>query len=178
MNAREQRLALGFVAIVVLGGAFVGFKQLTKWRHGLDQKEIEVDARRIEADALMSQRDFWDQRSDFLSSEQPEYTNRKDADVNLLKTIQDSSDAHKVKITRNQPTEPIEINGLKAATVVVEASGDLKAVMEWLYELQKPTSFVQIPAITIRPNDETPSEVFVNMNLEKWFRVPVEPPAS
>ena len=58
MTASEQRLALALGAVVILGGAFLGLTRLKTWKQTVDARAIEVESRRIEADALMSQKDF------------------------------------------------------------------------------------------------------------------------
>jgi hypothetical protein len=61
---------------------------------------------------------------------------------------------------------------MTSANLTLELRGEMKPVLEWFYELQKPEAFITIPALTIVPNEEETSEIIVNMNLQKWFRLP------
>lgn len=172
MTASEQRLALGLGAVLVIGGAFLGLTKLKTWKLRVDSRALEVQTRKIEADELLSEQELWLERLDWLESRQPLYTRRSEADLSLLDLIQSSAAKHSVTLTQNQPVAPSERPGLTSANMNVEARGDWEAMNRWLHELQRPESFISIPALTMTPNDEDPSQVVVNMNVQKWFRLP------
>ena len=172
MTRQEQRLAIGLAAVLVVGGTFIAFNKLKDWKAQVDIQAQALDARRMEAETLLSQREFWQQRSNWLQESQPQFTKRSDADLELLKLIQESASKHNVKLTQNQLMPPEERPGLTSSTMIVAARGDMVAVLKWLHELQQPSAFISIPALTLTPNEEDSSEVDLSMNIQKWFRLP------
>ena len=71
MNAREQRLAIALVAILLLGGGWIAFAKMVKWKKDLEEREHQLSLRRTEAEELIKTKDFWTARSQWLESKQP-----------------------------------------------------------------------------------------------------------
>lgn len=172
MTASEQRLALALGVILIGGGAFLGLNKLKAWKQNVDAHAADVTARRAEADELLSHQDFWDQRSAWLAEKQPVFTKQGESISNVISLADELASKHSVSIPLKQPNEPVERAGMTAAVVTLKVEGEMKPVMNWLHELQQPTHFVSVPAMTITPNEEDPSKIEVNMRIEKWFRLP------
>ncbi|TDU67171.1 hypothetical protein EI77_03372 [Prosthecobacter fusiformis] len=172
MTASEQRLALGLGAVVVLGGAFIGLTKLRVWKQTVDMRSIEMETRRIEADDLMAQKDFWNQRFTWLTDKQPIFTRRGDVDRGFLEQLEASATSHGVTLPQIQPIEPSERAGLVSSTFTIEARADWESMNKWLHDLQKPDAYISIPSLTMIPNEEDTSLVIVTMNIQKWFRLP------
>ena len=172
MTLREQRLGVGFAAVLLIGGAFVGFKKLQSWKQRVDVRSMTLDSKRAEAQELLATKDFWKERSEWLTAEQPLYTKRSDADLLLLNLIRDSAGKFSVDPPQIQPMEPIERAGLNSSIMQVQARGDFKAVMNWLHSVQEPKAFISISSLTMIPNEQDTSQVDVTMNIQKWFRLP------
>lgn len=172
MTSSEQGLAIGLGVVLIMGGAFLGLTKLKTWKQRVDTRTMEMETRRAEADELLSKQDFWNERSSWLSEKQPVFTKAGEATTSILSLVEELASKHNVKITRNQPTEPSSRPGMTSANLTLELRGEMKPVLEWFYELQKPDAFITIPALTIVPNEEEASEIIVNMNLQKWFRLP------
>lgn len=171
MTAREQKLGIGFAIALLLGGAFVGFKQLQSWKLRVDTRAIHLDSVRTEAEELLSKKTLWEERSKWLSEKQPLFTKRSDADLALLNLVRDSAAKFDVTV-QPQPTEAIERAGLTSANMVVAAKGDFKAVMQWLHSIQEPIAFISISSLTLVPNEQDTSQVDLTMSIQKWFRLP------
>ncbi|MEQ1749897.1 MAG: GspMb/PilO family protein [Prosthecobacter sp.] len=172
MTANEQRLALGLGVVLIGGMAFIGLTKLKSWKQRVDTQAMAMETRRAEADELLAKQDFWNQRSSWLSEKQPLFTKAGEASTNVLNLVDELASKHSVKITQKQLTEAIERAGMTSANVTLEARGEMKPVLAWLYDLQQPTGFITIPAMTITPNEEDTKEIIVNMNVQKWFRLP------
>lgn len=172
MKASEQRLALALGVVLIGGIAFIGLTKLKSWKQRVDTRAMEMETRRAEADELLAKQDFWNQRSSWLSEKQPVFTKAGEATTSVLNLLDELASKHGVKIPLKQPTEPTERPGLTSANVTLEVRGEMKPVLQWLYDLQQPTGFIMIPAMTITPNEEDTSEIIVNMNVQKWFRLP------
>ena len=121
---------------------------------------------------LLAEREFWEQRSQWLEQKQPLFTKRSEADLSLLNLITETAPKFNVTVNPPQPTEPSERVGLTSSNVIVEARGDLGAILRWLHSIQQPSAFISIPALTLTPNEQDASEVVLNMTIQKWFRLP------
>jgi tRNA(Met) C34 N-acetyltransferase TmcA len=172
MKANEQRLALALGVVLIGGIAFIGLTKLKTWKQRVDTRAMEMETRRAEADELLTRKEFWDQRSSWLSEKQPVYTKAGEATTSVLNLVDELATKHGVKVPLKQPTEPSERPGLISANVTLEVRGEMKPVLQWLYDLQQPTGFITVPAMTITPNEEDKAEIIVNMNVQKWFRLP------
>ncbi|MCW0217568.1 MAG: hypothetical protein OJI67_04520 [Prosthecobacter sp.] len=172
MTASEQRLALALGAVVVLGGAFLGLTKLKGWKERVDIHSIEVETRRLEADDLLSQKDFWNQRFTWLTEKQPVFTRRGEVDGRFLEQLEASASSHGVNLEQIQPREPSERPGLVSSTFTIRARGDWESMNRWLHDQQQPEAYISIPTLVMTPNDEDTSQVVVNMNIQKWFRLP------
>lgn len=172
MTAREQRLAATMAVLLIAGGSVVVGLKLKQWRERVDDHEHAIEMRTIEAEELMLTEDMWVQRSDWLNSKQPAFTTQGDADLELLETVRSSAGSQQVSLIQNQLTEPTAAAGMKASTMLVEGRGGMAEVMRWLQELQKPETFIQVPKMTLLPNEEDTSEVILQLTLQKWYRLP------
>ena len=87
MTAAEQRLGFGLMGVVLLGGAFLGFDYLKNWKQKVDVRSMTLETQRAEAEMLLAEREFWEQRSQWLEQKQPLFTKRSEADLSLLNLI-------------------------------------------------------------------------------------------
>lgn len=172
MTASEQRLAIGLGIVLIVGGAFVGLTKLKAWKLRVDSDALAIESRRAEADELLSQKEFWQQRSGWLKEKLPVFTKRGEVDSKFVDDLRSSASAQSVTLSQTQPTEPSERAGLTSSHVIIEARAGWQEMNQWLYELQKPESYIQIPALSMTPNEEDTSQVIVNMNVHKWFSLP------
>lgn len=174
MNPRELRLATALIAILVIGGGWVVFKRLGAWKTSLERREVSLAQRKLEAEGLLQQADFWKLRSDWLNTNQKDYTTRNEADTQLLNYVRDSAQANEVSLTLSQLGDPAQAPGVKASTMTVDANGEYAKVWRWLHALQSdPTSFISIQGLTIKPNVEDTKKLEVtDLRIQKWFRQP------
>lgn len=172
MTASEQRLAVALGVILVAGVSFLGLNKMKAWKLRVDTLAREVADARADADELLARKDFWDQRSAWLAEKQPPYTKAGEATTSILNTVDELATRHGVSIPLKQPNESTERAGLTSAAVTLKVVGEMKPVMNWLYDLQQPEAFIAVPAMTIIPNDEDSSKIELNLRVEKWFRLP------
>lgn len=170
MNTREKRLMMGLLTVLLCGIAYLGFDQLNGWKRRLDVEARKLEITKVESEEMLAQEKLWNERSGWLTSTEPAYGNRKDAELALLKIIEESMGNHSVTKKKTQPTDPVELDDMIAATMIVEGSGDLEKVMAWLHDLQKPSAFLSIPTLRMLPDQEDTSKVLISLNLQKWFR--------
>ena len=170
MNTREQRLMIGLLIVLLGGIAYLGFDQLNGWKRRLDVESRQFQAAKAEADDMLSKESLWRERAAWLAQTEPSFGNRKDAELALINLIQESAGKHGVTILKNQPTDPVDLEDMIAATMIVDGKADLDKAMEWLHDLQQPSAFLSIPSLRIMPDQEDTSKVLISINLQKWFR--------
>jgi hypothetical protein len=172
MTKSEQRMAMVLGLILIGGGAVLGMKKLKSWKADVDLQAAKIEARKAEADDLLSKQDFWDQRSTWLTEKMPPFTREGEANTQLLTLAEELANKNRVKITGKQPNEKTENAGMTAANIAFEVRGDMKPVLQWLHELQTPANFIVVPSMAITPNEEVAAEIILNMTAQKWFKNP------
>lgn len=170
MTARERNLAYGFITILVAGGAFLGVTQLQKWKQRVDDAEYELVLRQTEAEILLGQKDLWLERGQWITSKQPLFTSKRDADTEVNRLVQESMAHRDVDVVQIQPSDSSELPGLFASTMLVQGKTEFTNGMGWIYDLQKPENFVSIPSITITPDEEDTTHINISLVLQKWYR--------
>ncbi|MCB1206852.1 MAG: hypothetical protein KDN18_21530, partial [Verrucomicrobiae bacterium] len=58
------------------------------------------------------------------------------------------------------------------ASVALSASGDLKSVFRWLYDLNRPEQFRVIRNLKVQPDKETPENIIATFELLGWYAPP------
>ncbi len=170
MTTRELRLAMAVMALVICGGGWLAFLQMSKWRKELDDRDYKLSQQRVEAEELLRQKDFWNARQAWLDQKQPAYPARNEADNQIYELVDQTAKKQGLTVLR-QLGEPEEQPGMVSSTVIVEAKGPFEKVQRWLYDLQKPEAFVSVKGITLKSNPEDTALVIVSdMKVQKWFR--------
>jgi len=170
MTQREQRLAMLVMLMLILGGGWIVFSQMGKWRKSIDERDFKLSLRKTEAEELLKQRDFWNLRSEWLASQQESYPSRNEADNKIYELVEQTAKKQGLTLMR-QLAEPEEVGGMTSATVLVEAKGPLDKVLRWLYDLQKPAAFISIKSLALKTNPEDTSLVIVSdLKIQKWYR--------
>jgi hypothetical protein len=173
MNARELRLAIAFAAILVIGGGWLLFMQIGRWKKNIEQREFALSLKKVEADELLLQKDFWNTRSNWLSEKQPVFTSRKDADNTLYDLIEVSAKKAGITLLSRQQEQPEDQPGVIAAGIVVEAKGGLEKMLRWLHELQRPEAFISVKGMTLKPDVEDSATILLTeARIQKWYRRP------
>jgi hypothetical protein len=170
MTRSEQRLAFVLGLVVVGGLVVLSLNKLKAWKAAVDQRAQELAVEVEEAQELLSHRDFWQQRAKWLEEKQPEYTKASEAISKLLNEVDELAAKHGVSIPIKQPNEEEQRQGMVAVVVTLKVTGEMKPVMSWLHEMQRPDQFLAVPALNIIPDKEDPSKIEMNLRLEKWMR--------
>ncbi len=170
MNTREKQLMIGLLVLLLGGIAYLGFDQLNNWKKRLDVEARRLEIAKAEANDMLSKEKLWQERATWLAASEPAFGNRKDSELALINLIKETAGTQNVALPKIQPTEPLDLEDMIAATVIVDAKADLDKMMEWLHDLQKPPSFLSVPTLRLMPDQEDTSKVLMSINVQKWFR--------
>ncbi len=158
------------VIMLILGGGWIVFSQMGKWRKSIDDRDGKLSMRKAEAEELLKQKEFWNLRSEWLNSKLDVYPSRNEADDKIYELVEQTAKKQGLTLLR-QLAEPEEVGGMTSATVIVEAKGPLEKVLRWLYDLQKPAAFISIKSLALKNNPEDTSLVIVSdLKIQKWYR--------
>ena len=172
MTKSEQRLAILLGLVVIGGGVTLSLNKLKAWKLDVDAKAQELATEVAESEELLSRRDFWQQRVKWLEEKQPRYTKASEAISKLLAQVDEAAGKFGVSIPTKQPNEEERVRDMVAVVVTLRVLGEMKPVMSWLHEIQRPDQFLAVPALNIVPDKEDPSKIEMNIRLEKWMRMP------
>ncbi len=174
MNAREQRLAILLISVILIGGGWLVFKRMSQWKSSIAAREIVLVSKKAEATALLSQKDFWKTRSEWLAAKQPVYpAKRADADNAIDELIRNTARDNGITIVTPQAEEPerLDIADSTSASMLISAKGPLEKMLRWLHGLQQPDAFITIKGLALAPDPEDPAQVEVtNLRIQKWYR--------
>jgi hypothetical protein len=185
MNAREQRLALAFLAVLVIGGGWLAFMKMARWKKDIESREHDVALRRIQAEELIKQKDFWNARSSWLAEKQPTWVSQRAADDEMNKLITESAKKEGVTVLASLQQEPVQESGLWASGITVEVKGPYDKTLQWLHRLQSPEghetydAYVSIKSLSLAPDVEDGTLIHLkDLHLQKWYRDASDAPPS
>jgi type II secretory pathway component PulM len=173
MNAREQRLLMAFGLLILLGAGFIGYKLMASWMKKIQDSEQQLSLRKVEADELLLQEDFWTQRSQWISEKQPKYISQKDSDNALADLIVETAKQQGITLGARSQEQP-EPHGTSTAIAVTitEAKGPYDKMLRWLHSLQRPEAFLAITGLTLKPDAEDTKLLYAtDMRVQKWYRI-------
>lgn len=173
MNRREQTLAAALGVMLLVGICVIAFMKMNKWKKDIELRDHTLALRKVTADELLKQKDYWIARADWLTAKQPLFTTANDADNQLFNFVIQT--AKEVGVTNGPPQQqPLDRSnpGLVGAGVTVTATGELEKVLRWLYQLQHtPEAFISIKGMTLKPDTENLKQVIVSdLHILKWYR--------
>jgi len=169
MKQSEKKLAIVFVFLLAIIGGLVLFQQLQGWSVRLNSQDTQLNLKEQEAGILMDQGPLWQEREAWLNAHQPPLVSELEADEQLKETVKKKAAEAGVQVLGNQLQPPVKGPYYEQHGVTLTVTGDLKAVMRWVYSLQSPTEFRVVPSIKITPDKKDPSKVVCAIQFWKWY---------
>jgi hypothetical protein len=177
MKPSEQRLAIALVAVLLIGGGWLVFMKMGRWKKDLEYREHQASLRQIEVEELIKQKDFWNARSEWLASQQPVWISQRAADDELNKMVTESTKKEGVTVVASLQQNPVQDNGLWAAGISLEVKGPYEKTLQWLKRLQSPDghtaydAYVSIQGISLKPDPEDSTLLHLtDLHIQKWYR--------
>ena len=168
MNPRERTLALIVGALVIslltymLASTFQ--KHHAKLKSQLADRKTELDAMKT----LSTEREIWLKRDTFFREKQPPLANPNGAGVALLEETKEIAQKHNIVIENPMIGTPETRTNYQAVSVTLETKSDWKNLVEFIYELQSPNSFIVLENAKLTlENDKT--NFRGNFRIAKWF---------
>ena len=152
------------------------FKYLTKWHSQLRSQLAEKTSALAGMQALMTERDLWVERDNFINGKQPALTNEVGAGVPLLEETKAAADKFSV-IIKDQTILGVtasKSSDYKPVTITFKTTSTKDDLRKFLYELQAPDRFIVFEKVTLKLDETDKSKMAGTFNLAKWF-APVAP---
>ena len=137
-------------------------------RDALSDEKDQLELQMVEIEALLEERDFWMQRSDWLGENVPPFTS-EDQISNAIYQDAQAQDAPGVATSGIQLLDTAEVADYVQARVSLTATGTVEDVFGWLHELQRPDSFRSVKNIRITPDSEDEEFIICELELVRWY---------
>ena len=126
---------------------------------------------------LISQREQWEVKREFVERYQPVYRTEEQEAPALEAYFRSAaqSEAIEIKTLRPMPPEPLGDN-MMAISLEAKVSGAGPDVLRFLIQLQAENRFYAIPSITIASDRKDPTQVSVDMIFSRWFALDGQEP--
>lgn len=171
MNANERRLLFVFVLLLVGFASIIGIKELSKWKARLDQQEHALELRKIEADALLAQSDYWKQSEAWLKEKQPSFEHEAETQQELFDFAVKEAAQAGLTITNKQYQKPVSTPWREQFGVTLTVKGKLPEVFRWVNNLQNPPSaFRVIPYLKVTPDKDDAEAVLCSLQCWRWYQ--------
>jgi len=153
MKMSNREIIIGMVTLSVI---LFGF---TYWMGGSkisEQKEMAEEKVRLRRQIklhkrILEEKENWIGRLDALQAELPVYDRRIPVSVLLSKEIKGMADSHGLDLTRTQPGVEKQVGTLYEVNVSCEWTGDLEAMVHFLYDLHSKGIRFDVWQINIKP---------------------------
>ena len=169
MNPRERMLAtvvgVMLVSLLTYMLASTFQKHHTKLKSQLRDRQTELDAMKT----LSTERELWLARDTFFREKQPPLANPGGAGVALLEETKEIAQKHNIVIENPLIGTPESKPNYQAVSVNLETKSKWENLVEFIYEVQAPGSFIvfENAKLTLDQSDKT--QVRGNFRTAKWF---------
>ncbi len=165
----ERLLGLGLVVAVVFIGTLVFFRwtsgKIQSARAGIAELKLQISS----FEALLLERPYWEARGAWISGNPMEAYTGRDADARFVESVQASTQEQGLEIVSQKPEEPERAGDLTIATFDLVLRGELEPLVRWLWNVQRPGSYLVVESFTLKRADES-TTMEMRVLLRKIFR--------
>lgn len=169
MNAREKTLAtiVGALLVSLLTYMLLSTfqKHHAKLRGQLRDRQTELDAMKT----LSTERELWLKRDAFFQEKQPPLANPGGAGVALMEEAKEIAQKHSIVIENPLIGTPEARANYQAVSVNLETKSKWLDLVEFIYELQAPESFIVLENAKLTLDQSDKTQVHGVFRIAKWF---------
>ena len=168
MNKRERILGA-----IVAGGVFL-LLNLYIWGKllgSLDQARADLEARRNTRkvqELYIKERDLWERRAQWLKEKQPVLKGPGEAST-LLDEIKQIAGKHNVLIENPAIGTGDATPDRQSVFASVDVKSPWPPLVQFLYELQQPDSFIVFESVTLNIDPGDPTMMRGKFKIARWF---------
>ena len=168
MNKRERTLAM------IVGGVFFLLLNLVIWSSlfgALERTRVELRARqasRKEQTVFLRERKMWEKRDEWLKKNQPALKSPVEAST-LLDQVKQVAGKHNVLIENPAIGSGDTTPNYQAVFATIETKSPWPPLVQFLYEVQKPESFVVFESVNLAIDSTDPTMMRGKFKIARWF---------
>jgi hypothetical protein len=168
MNKRERMLAM------IVGGAFFLLVNLLIWSSlsgALQRTRVELRTRqaaRAEQTVFLRERKMWEKRDEWLKKNQPALKSPVEAST-LLDEVKQVAGKHNVLIENPAIGSGDSTPNYQAVFATVETKSPWPPLVQFLYDVQKPESFVVFESVNLAIDSADPTMMRGKFKIARWF---------
>lgn len=173
MTPRERTLAILVGSLVAFFLTFILFQVFTKNQRMLQRQLVDKTATLTQMRILISERELWEQRDQWLTQNQPKLDNANSAVSALLEEVKQLGQRHSLTPTDAVLGAPDANNKSKGSFQAVSVSFNVKGkredLVDFLYDVQTPTNFLVFEKATLQVDKEDKTMISGSFKVAKWF---------
>ena len=170
-SSSELRLLLIFGLLILGLLHIVAFRWVLGAKDRLSSEVFRLEAAVAEYQTLLAERDFWEQRKQWLDRHPFEEHQEHQSDSQFAEQIQSSLKSHGLTINSQQLKEPSRSGSLIETQFEFSARGSLEKIIRWLSATQQPSHHVAVRTFSLKRLEEG-DLMEAQMRVGKIFRVP------
>lgn len=168
MKPSEKRLLFALLGMLLLGAAVVGSDYYLDRRDLLLAERTNLENEWIVIETLFEEKELWEARAGWLAENQPKFTTTEKIDQDIYQeALAEKTDGVATSKLSLLPT--LSTPDYVQAGVSLTASGELKDVFRWIYELNRPEGFRVIRNLKVQPDKEAPEKILATFDLLRWY---------
>lgn len=180
LSVREKRLLFLCLAAVFLVGNLFAFREFNVRHKALKTELADLQEQVTTNRILLSDKEFWEKRSNWLDKNMPYTASAGRAQGQLLEALQTSALDHELTVSNQTLLEPLALEHGNEVAVSLRVRGDQEKMMRWLLTLQSPEKFQAIKSFDMELDtraQETTPQAQCNLTVARWFN-PNPPPVA
>lgn len=168
MNRRERMLAMGVGAVLFLlvnlfiWSSLLGGLKSARARLAAHQSE------RKEQTVFLQERKLWETRNDWLQKHQPTLKGPMEAST-LLDELKQAASKHNVLIENPSIGSGETTANHQAVFATIETKSPWQPLVQFLYDVQKPESFVVFESVNLAIDSSDPTMMRGKFKVARWF---------
>lgn len=168
MNQRERMLALGVGGVLFLLVNLFAWSTLLGALHTAREELAARQSARKEQVVFLQERKMWEKRSEWLKKTQPALKSPVEAST-LLDQVKQIAGKHNVLIENPAIGSGDSTANYQAVFATIETKSPWPPLVQFLYDVQKPESFVVFESVNLAIDSADPAMMRGKFKIARWF---------
>jgi len=149
ISKKEKRLLIAFLSVLFFVGNVIALKKyLDGTRLAKTQIKTLIEQKQG-IDALLSDREYWEERQRWMESHQPDIGDLGEAQGEMIESLQRQARARGITILEQRIIDPKPKQQYPRISVMLKVVAPMADVVGWLSEIQSPESFRIVEQLTL-----------------------------
>lgn len=144
LSKKELRLLIAFLATIFVAGNVLSLKGYLSALKGARSRIAAYTSQREGIDALLADRQYWEERQRWIEEHQPEIKDAGAAQGALIESLQKSARERGITILEQTILEPAVKPQYHEVFVRLKLKAPMNEMIAWLAEIQAPERFTVI----------------------------------